>query len=124
MIDGSPYNELIAEGNAPLSKQQQDIQARKLAGETAKRQHESTADRKQRVAKYVRERDQDHQMLSEMVKAFQYSVTGEDTLDGHKVWVLKATPRRAICRMAERAGCCSICKVSYGLMSRAVNGSK
>jgi len=93
MIDGSPYNELIAAGDAPLSKQQQEIQAKKLARETVKRQHESAADHQRRVASYLHERDHDHRMLSEMIKAFQYSVTGEDTLDGHKVWVLKATPQ-------------------------------
>jgi len=93
MIDGSPYKELVAIGNAQLSQQQRNIQVQKLARETAKRQHESATAHQRRVAKYLRDRTHDHQMLSEMVKAFQYAVTGEDVLDGHKVWVLKASPK-------------------------------
>ena len=95
MIDGSPYNELIATNDAPLSKQEQEIQAPKLARETARRMHESADDRQRRIESYSRERMQDHAMLSEMVKAFEFSLTGEDMLDGHKVWVLKTTPKRS-----------------------------
>jgi len=93
MIDGSPYNKLMAINDVPLSKPQQVIQARELAIEINKRQHESSASRQRRIARYIRERNQNHRMLTEMVDAFNYSLVGEDTVAGHKVWVLKATPK-------------------------------
>lgn len=34
-------------------------------------------------------------MLNEMVKAFDFTITGEGMLDGHKVWMLKTTPKRS-----------------------------
>ncbi len=93
MIDGSPYNELIAIAGHGLSKEQQDAEARKLARERAKRARESAEERQRRIARYVRERTQDHRMLAEMANAFEYAVTGEDMLEGHKVWVIKASPK-------------------------------
>ena len=93
MIEGSPYNKLIAINDVPLSPQQRAIQARKLAAIINKRQHESESARQKRIAKYIRERGQDHRMLTEMVDAFDYTLVGEDMLAGHKVWVLKAAPK-------------------------------
>lgn len=95
MIDGSPYNKLIAINDVSLSMQEQQQEAQKLEREIDKRQHESNADRKRRISKYVRQRNQDRRMLTEMVKAFQYSLVSEDKLAGHKVWVLNATPKQA-----------------------------
>jgi len=93
MIDGSPYNELVAVGGHALSKEQQDAEARKLARERTKRAHESAQDRKRRIARYLRERTQDHRMLAEMANAFEYTVAGEEMLEGHKVWVIKSSPK-------------------------------
>ena len=93
MIDGSPYNKLLAVGSVPLSKQKQAAEQQKLEAETNKREHESAAERDQRVAKYLRERKQDHRMLTEMISAFDYTLVGEATVDGRKVWVLKASPK-------------------------------
>ncbi len=93
MIDGSPYNKLVAINDVPLSAQQQTIQDQKLAKQIDQRQHESADARRRRIDKYIRERKQDHQMLTEMVSAFDYTLAGEDMVAGHKVWVLAATPK-------------------------------
>lgn len=93
MIDGSPYNKLIAVDDVPLTAQQQAEEEQKLKREIIKRQQESPSARERRVAQYARERTQDHQMLTEMVNAFDYTLTGEQTVGGRKTWVLKATPK-------------------------------
>src|SRR5581483_8634680 len=60
--------------------------------EAIRRQHESPAQRAKRIAKYQRERHQDHQMMNEMAAGFNYRLAGETTLDGFNVYILDATP--------------------------------
>ncbi len=93
MIDGSPYNKLIAVNDEPISSWMLAEEDRKLQRVIAHRRDESERERRRRVAKYERERNQDHAMLNEMTKAFEYQLTGETTLNGRTVWVLKATPK-------------------------------
>jgi hypothetical protein len=93
MIDGSPYYEMIALNDVPLSSGEQAEQERKLRLEIAKRSHESDRERTRRVTKYTRERSRDHAMLLEMGTAFDYALAGETQLDGHDVWVLTAAPK-------------------------------
>jgi hypothetical protein len=90
MIQGSPYNKLIAENDIPLSSERQVVEARKFEQELYKRQHETREERDQRIAKYSKGRDQDHDLLREMAGALDYTVVGDENLDGHDVWVLDA----------------------------------
>ncbi len=93
MIEGSPYNKVIAINGHPLSGQQAAAEERKMRQEVQRRQHESPAARQKRVAEYQRERRQDHALMAEMVKAFQFKLMGEETVDGRRCFVLNATPR-------------------------------
>ena len=93
MIDGSPYYRLIAVNDRPLSKEQQAREQEKLQQEITRRQQESRRERNHRIARYMKERNQDHIMMKEMANAFNYDLEGEQRLDGHEVWVLKATPK-------------------------------
>lgn len=95
MIDGSPYYKLIAVNDQPLSPGQAAEEERKLQRETASRNAESPAARRERIASYQKGRRQDHWLLSEMVKAFDYKLAGQDTIDGRRCFVLDATPRPA-----------------------------
>jgi hypothetical protein len=92
MIEGSPYNELIAISGQPLSAAQKSAEDRKLQQETARRRKESAAARQKRVAEYRKERRQDH-ALAELVRAFDYKLDGEDTINGRRCFVLEATPK-------------------------------
>ncbi|MGA7239493.1 MAG: hypothetical protein WBY44_27675 [Bryobacteraceae bacterium] len=93
MIDGSTYNKLIALNGQPLSPKQAAEEERKLADETNRRRGESAAARQKRVAQYQRERRQDHALMGEMVKGFDFKLAGEDTVDGRRCFVLDATPK-------------------------------
>jgi hypothetical protein len=93
MIEGSQYNQLIAVNDKPISAGQKAEEEKKLQDEIARRSKESPGDRAKRVAKYERERQQDHALLREMADAFNYEVKGEETLNGHPVYVLSATPK-------------------------------
>ncbi|HUB78719.1 MAG TPA: hypothetical protein VMB03_07995 [Bryobacteraceae bacterium] len=93
MIDGSPYNELIGRNGEPLSPAQMSAQEARLRQEIAKRQHETAAQHRQRVAEYTRERRQDNALLDQMMQAMDYRLVGEDTLDGRRCFVLEGNPK-------------------------------
>ncbi len=93
MIDGSPYNKVIAENGKPLSSSEAAEEERKLQEETARRNAETPAERRKRIAEYQRERRQDHALMAEMAKAFDYNLVGEETVNGRRCYVLNATPK-------------------------------
>src|SRR5579863_7236105 len=93
MIDGSPYNRTIAIDGQPLSAGESAGEDHKLQEETARRRAESAIARRKRIAQYERERDQDHALMSEMVRDFDYKLDGEATVNGRKCFVLDATPK-------------------------------
>lgn len=93
LIEGSEYNQLIAVNDKPLSPQQKAAEEQKLKQEIQKRQHESPSERAKRVAKYQRERQQDHAMMREMANAFNFNLAGEENVNGREAWVLVAEPK-------------------------------
>ena len=93
MIDGSPYYKLIERDNEPLDNQQAAEEERKLRRETARRQHETPAQRSARIAQYDKERRQDNALLREMGNAFDFRSVGEETINGRSCYVLASTPK-------------------------------
>jgi hypothetical protein len=93
LIEGSNYNRLIAINDQPLSKTQQEQEEQKLRAEIDRRRHESAAERAKRVAKYEKERRQDHAMIAEMSKAFDFKLIGSERVDGRDSWVFDAIPK-------------------------------
>ncbi len=93
MIDGSPYNKLVAVGGQALSSVQQAAEDQKVQQEIQRRKQESPSARAKRAAKYDRERQQDHAMMVEMGEGFDYKLAGSEHVNGHDAWVLEATPK-------------------------------
>ena len=93
MILGSPYERLIAVSGEPISSELQAAESAKLEEAIAERSTESPAERAQRIGKYVRDRDRDHLLMEQLTVAFNFKLVGEQTLGGHQVYFLKATPR-------------------------------
>ena len=93
MIDGSQYHRLIAVNDHPLSPGERAAEEDKLRAEVFKRGHESDRERQRRIAKYLKERDQNHAMLKEMGEAFEFRLSGDAKVDGHDCWVLDAAPK-------------------------------
>jgi hypothetical protein len=90
---GSPYQRLIAIDGKPLDRGEQAEQQQKYDEMIAKRKSESPQQHAQRIAKYNLGRNRNKAMLDQLTKAFNFTLRGEDTLGGHKVYVLKATPK-------------------------------
>lgn len=93
MIDGSPYNKLIARGGRPLPAAQAQSEERKLKQEIERRAKEPPGARQKRVAEYRRERRQDNALFREMAQAFDYRMAGEETVNGRRCFVVDAAPR-------------------------------
>ena len=93
IIDGSSYNKLLAVNGEPLPAAKAREEERKLQKEIVRRRNESSEARGKRVAKYAQERRQDHELMGEMVKAFQYKLVGKESIYGHRCYVIEATPR-------------------------------
>ncbi len=93
MIDGWPYQKLVAENGEPLSPARARIQEQKLKREIARRQHESAAEKDQHLQKYLRARRQDHELMQQMITAFDFKLLGQQTVDARRCYVLEGTPR-------------------------------
>ena len=93
MLEGSPYNKLIAVNDRPLTAEAAAGESRKLQQESARRRRESAAARQKRIAEYETERRQDHALLAQMARAFDYTLAGQETVNGHPCFVLDATPK-------------------------------
>ena len=93
MVEGSPYDRLVAINGRPLSAAERAREDQKFERTVAERRRESSSERRERVARYQRERDQDHIMLAQLTKAFDFHFLRAQRLGSRAVYVLKATPR-------------------------------
>ena len=93
MLDGSPYERLIAVNGKTVSGAKQKEEDQKYQKAAAERQHESPVERSHRIAKYQADRKRDHTLMQQMISAFDYQLVGKGSLNGFRVYVLKATPR-------------------------------
>jgi hypothetical protein len=93
MIEGSPYEELVAVDGKPLSKEKQAEERRKLQQETSKREHQSKEERDHRITKYQKELSRDRRFIDEIAQAFNFKMVGEQQLNNRHVYVVDARPR-------------------------------
>jgi hypothetical protein len=93
LIFGSPYQRLVEVNGKPLSREGQADEQRKLKATIVQRRDESERERAERIAKYKQNRNGDHLLMEQLTVAFDFTLVGEQNLDGYNVYVLKATPR-------------------------------
>lgn len=93
MIDGSPYNLVISANGHLLSSSEQATEQRKLQREIERRRQESGREREKRIAKFDRENAHDHVLLTAMVDALQFRLSGDAEVAGHMCWVMDAHPK-------------------------------
>jgi hypothetical protein len=93
MIDGSPYQRLIAINGKPLSAARQKAEQDKEQHERQARASQSPQQRRNRIAKYETGRRRDNEMMKQLTHAFNFELLGTRALGNFNVYVLKATPR-------------------------------
>ena len=90
MIDGTPYERLIAVNGEPEQAQQE---MKKQEQAKAQRDAESPSERRERIANWEKGRRRDNEMMEQLTKAFNFKIVGQDKVGDFNVWQLKATPR-------------------------------
>jgi hypothetical protein len=93
MIEGTPYQRLIAVNGKPLSPAQDEQEKKKQEQAATERRSESSQQRKERIAKYEKDRRRNHEMMEQLTRAFNFKLLGQRKARGFTVYVLKATPR-------------------------------
>lgn len=94
MIDGSPYQRLVAMNGRPLSVEDQAKEQRKLQDTVSRRRSESKRQRDERIAKYEEDRTRDHLLMRQLTVAFDFTLVSEAKLGSFEVYVLRASPRK------------------------------
>lgn len=89
ILAGRPYSRLIARDGRPLSDKDQRKEQEKLDKELEKRLKSAEKD----VAKFEKERAEERRFLREIPDAFNFTLLGQDTVDGLPVWKVHAEPR-------------------------------
>jgi hypothetical protein len=93
MIEGTPYQRLIAANGKPLSPQQTQEEEKKQEQAASQRRAESAQQRQERIAKYEKDRKRNHAMMEQLTRAFNFQLLGQGKVRGFTVYILKATPR-------------------------------
>ena len=93
MILGSPYRRLVEIDEKGLSSDDRQRELEKLNNTVAERETESPEEGARRIAKYKKDRERDHLLIQQLTKAFDFKLLGKQRMDGHDVYVLRATPR-------------------------------
>src|SRR5208337_740778 len=89
ILEGQPYERLIARNDKPLSEKDAAKEQKKLDNEVAKRRHQSAAEK----AKLDKERLEEKKYLREFTEAFEFRVIGEEPVSGKPSWILSVTPK-------------------------------
>lgn len=90
---GEEYERLVAEDDRPLSADKAAKEQRKLDKAYAERADESPREREKRLAKQAKNEEEERKFRAEIVNAFDFSLVGEEQVDGRDCWVVDGAPR-------------------------------
>lgn len=93
MIDDSDYYMPIAVNDKPYTAEQMAQEHGRLSKEVDRRDHETPKERHRRSERYWKERNQTRILLEQYVKAFDFTLAGEEVINEHSACVLDAKPR-------------------------------
>jgi hypothetical protein len=89
ILEGQPYERLIARNDKPLSEKDAAKEQRKLDKEVEKRRQQSASEK----AKLDKERLEEKKYIREFTEAFDFRVLGEEPVSGKPAWILSVTPK-------------------------------
>jgi hypothetical protein len=93
LLEGSPYRRLVARDDQPLSPAEQKKEEEKLSRSIEQRRKETPEQRDRRLADWDRRQQRQHEPLREMVDAFDFTLAGQEALNGGRAWVIDAAPK-------------------------------
>jgi hypothetical protein len=92
-VYGEPVERLIAKDDKPLSREETKKEEDRITKITDKRKNESEGDRRKRLEKEEKERQEERKFVLEIADAFTFRLAGSETLDGRDTWVIEGEPR-------------------------------
>jgi hypothetical protein len=92
-IYGEQVQKLTAKDNKPLSDKDARKEEEKIQKLIDKRKNESENDRRKRLEKEEKEREQGRQFVKEIADAYNFKLTGIESLDGRDNYVIDCDPR-------------------------------
>jgi len=92
-IYGEPVTRLTAKDDKPLPANEAKKEDEKIQKIIDKRKNESEADRRKRVEREEKSREEDRKFVLEIADAFNFRLVGSEVLDGRDAWVLEGEPR-------------------------------
>jgi len=93
LLEGSPYRRLVARDDQPLSPAEQKKEEEKLSRSIEQRRKETPEQRDRRLADWDRRQQRQHEPMREMVDAFNFTLAGQEALNGGQAWVIDAAPK-------------------------------
>jgi hypothetical protein len=92
-IYGEQVERLIAKDDKPLPEKDARKEEEKIQKIIDKRKNESESDRRKRIEKEEKDREDGRKFVKEVADAYNFHLVGSELLDGHDTWALDAEPR-------------------------------
>jgi hypothetical protein len=92
-IYGEPVERLTAKDDKALSSDEAKKEDEKIQKIIDKRKNESDGDRRKRLEKEEKGRQEDRKFVLEIADAFNFRLIGSEVVDGHDSWILEGEPR-------------------------------
>jgi hypothetical protein len=92
-IYGDPVERLMAKDDKPLSESEARKEEEKIQKVIDKRKNESEDERRKRLEKEEKAREEGRKFVLEVADAFTFRLAGSEALNGRDTWVLEAEPR-------------------------------
>jgi hypothetical protein len=93
-IDGSDYDLPLAIDGQPLAPEREKVELEKLRNEVMRRKAETPEERRRRIAKYKKQRDENEELILDFPAAFTFQLLREETMNGYPSYVLSGAPKK------------------------------
>ena len=88
-----PVRKLIAKDDKPLSENDAEKEDEKIQKIIEKRKNESEGDRKKRLEKQDKDREDGRKFVKEIADAYNFRYVGAENLEGRETYIIDADPR-------------------------------
>ena len=92
-IYGEQVQRLTEKDDKPLSKKDADKEEEKIQKIIEKRKNESDSDRKKRLEREEKDREQGRKFVTEVADAYNFKLVGTEQVGGRDAWVIDGEPR-------------------------------
>lgn len=93
-IDGTEYRRLVEKDGKPLPEKEAKEEQAKMDREIDKRKRESESSRRKRREKDQKELAEERQTRLEVPKAYDFSLQGDEVVNGRPCWKIAAEPKK------------------------------